>query len=135
MTLSFDLSMPFATVGFAGAVAGGQFWAQGPLQRLLFFRSWPNAYRVRPLPSTTIVPRPVFASLSAGAFALAALGVGEELLAAATAPTGIAAAMRTAREMRVVRVMPGYTRACAARFGGLARLRPAGGGRPARAGG
>src|SRR4051794_37542536 len=110
MTLSFDLSMPFATVGFAGAVAGGQFWAQGPLQRLLFFRSWPNAYRVRPLPSTTIMPRPVFASLSGGAFAAAALVVAVEV-SAATAPTGIAAAARTASEMRVVRVMPGYTRA------------------------
>src|SRR3954463_15185346 len=114
--------MPFATVGFAGAVAGGQFWAQGPLQRLLFLRSWPNAYRVRPLPSTTIVPRPVFASLSAGAFAAVALVVGVEVLAA-TAPTGIAAAASTASEMRVVRVMPGYTRASAGGFASKCRLK------------
>src|SRR3954447_14547357 len=106
--------MPVATVGCFGAVAGGQNPAHVPLQRLLSFLSCPNAYSVRPLLSTRILPRPVFLSLSVGDFALAALVFDAT---AATVPPATIATSRAAREMRSVRVMSGNTCARAVGFG------------------
>lgn len=67
--------------------------------------------------STRIVPRPVFASLSAGVFALA--DVVMDAASAAIAPPATTAASMRASEMRSVRVMTGYTRAGPAGFAGV----------------
>src|SRR3954454_13380526 len=83
MTRSFAEDTPAPTFGFFALVrAGGQFDAQGPEQRLLFLRSCPKAYSVRPFESTRIFPRLVLCTASARPVAAAA-AVGEVLAAVA----------------------------------------------------
>src|SRR3954451_3744295 len=82
MTRSFAFEMPAPTFGLAGLRAGGQLLAHAPEQRLLFLRSCPKAYSVRPFESTRIFPRLELCTASARPLAAAAV-VGEVLAAGA----------------------------------------------------
>src|SRR4051794_14583225 len=65
--------MPAPTFGFDFVLvrAGGQLLAHAPEQRLLFFRSCPKAYSVRPCASTITRPRLVLRRASAWPWAVA----------------------------------------------------------------
>src|SRR3954462_96616 len=78
--------MPAPTLGFFGERAGGQFDAHAPEQRLLFFRSCPKAYSVRPFESTRMRPRLEELLILSAFPPAAALAVGAELVAAVALP-------------------------------------------------
>ena len=58
------MDTPPPATGLLEAVKGGQLLAHAPAQLLFIALSLPNTYRVRPLPSTRIVPSDVLAELT-----------------------------------------------------------------------
>src|SRR3954447_7458977 len=107
--------MPAPTFGFFAVVsAGGQFDAHAPEQRLLFFRSCPKAYSVRPFESTRIFPRLELCTASARPWvAAAAVALPSEPQPASA--IGMASAARGRRSGE--RFMPGYTAEARSGFG------------------
>src|SRR3954469_9964516 len=121
--------MPTFGFDFALVRAGGQLLAHAPEQRLLFFRSCPKAYSVRPCASTITRPRLVLRRASAWPWA-AAVAVEDGAAAAAVAlpdepqPARAATTTGAARGGRSEdRFMRGYTARPAQGFGSAATLR------------
>ena len=62
--MSFVTSTPLPPTGWPVAVSGGQSIAQVVVQLLIVAESLANAYRVRPLASTRIMPSDEFATMT-----------------------------------------------------------------------